>query len=112
MESRPGLLSLLAGKPNGSTFPFTSLSFTTRDPNDPSKEIPLSLTDSELATGLQYGETPGFDGLVVWVYGLQEQAHGRKAGEGWMPSIGAGSQDLIYKVIGTFDIIFIVVDVI
>jgi len=91
----------LAGKPNGSTFPFTSLSFTTRDPNDPSKEISLNLTDSELATGLQYGATAGFDGLVAWVYGLQELAHGRKGGEGWIPSIGAGSQDLIYKVIET-----------
>ena len=108
MESRPGLLSLLAGKPNGSTFPFTSLSFTTRDPNDPSKEIPLSLTDSELATGLQYGATAGFDGLIAWVYGLQELAHGRKGGEGWIPSIGAGSQDLIYKVTETLNISFIV----
>jgi tryptophan aminotransferase len=108
LESRPGLLSLLAGKPNGSTFPFTSLSFTTRDPNDPSKEIPLSLTDSELATGLQYGATAGFDGLIAWVYGLQELAHGRKGGEGWTPSIGAGSQDLIYKVTETLNILFIV----
>ncbi|KIM80393.1 hypothetical protein PILCRDRAFT_97962 [Piloderma croceum F 1598] len=75
------------------------MAFTTRDPNDPSKEIPLSLTDSELATGLQYGATAGFDGLVAWVYGLQELAHGRKGGEGWIPSIGAGSQDLIYKAV-------------
>jgi tryptophan aminotransferase len=89
----------LAGKPNSSTFPFTSLSFTTRDPTDPSKEIPLNLTDDELAVALQYGPTPGFDGLITWVYGLQEAAHGRKKGEGWNVSIGAGSQDLLYKVI-------------
>jgi len=88
----------LAGKPNALTFPFTSLSFKSRDPNDPSKEVPLTLTDSELAFGLQYGATSGFDGLVTWINGLQEVAHGRKSGEGWVTSIGAGSQDLIYKV--------------
>lgn len=97
LESTPGLLSLLAGKPNSSTFPFTSLSFSTRDPTDLSKEVHLNLTEDELAVGLQYGPTAGFDGLVEWVYGLQEAAHGRKKGEGWCASIGAGSQDLLYK---------------
>jgi hypothetical protein len=88
----------LAGKPNSSTFPFTSLSFSTRDPTDPSKEVYIGLTNDELAVGLQYGPTAGFEGLIAWVYGLQEAAHGRKKGEGWNASIGAGSQDLLYKV--------------
>lgn len=98
LESRPGLLSLLAGKPNVTTFPFTSMSFTTRSPSAPSQDIELSLTNDELAIGLQYGLTAGLDDLITWVYGLQELAHGRKKGEGWRTSIGAGSQDLIYKV--------------
>ena len=98
LETRPGLISLLAGKPNSDVFPFTALSFKCRDPMDLSREIPLDLTPQELAVGLQYGPTGGLDGLVTWVYGLQEKVHRRRKGEGWKTSIGAGSQDLIYKV--------------
>lgn len=98
LEARPGLISLLAGKPNSDAFPFTALGFKFRDPMDLSREISLDLTPKELAVGLQYGPTGGLDGLVTWVYGLQEKVHGRRKGEGWKASIGAGSQDLIYKV--------------
>lgn len=98
LEQRPGLISLLAGKPHTSTFPFTSLNFTFRDPADPQSELPVSLSQSELDEGLQYSPTVGISGLVEWAYGLQELAHGRKRGEGWKLSIGNGSQDLLYKV--------------
>jgi len=36
--------------------------------------------------------------LQNWMYGLQALSHGRKKGEGWAINIGAGSQDLLYKV--------------
>lgn len=101
LESTPGIISLLAGKPHTSTFPFTSLNFTFRDPSDPESEVPVALTPAELHEGLQYGPTVGIRALVEWLYGLQERAHGRKKGEGWHLSVGNWSQDLIYKVCQT-----------
>lgn len=92
------MISLLAGKPNPSMFPITSLNITVRSPTDPTKEEKLELPDSLLAEGLQYGATAGQPELLNWLAGLQEYSHKRKAGEGWRVSMGAGSQDLIYKV--------------
>lgn len=89
---------MLAGKPNSDTFPITSLKFTARDPFNPTSEIPIELSNDELQTALQYNLTAGNTDLCDWIYGLQEISHGRKQGEGWKVSIGAGSQDLIYKV--------------
>ncbi|KAK2459881.1 hypothetical protein APHAL10511_008081 [Amanita phalloides] len=99
LEATPGLISLLAGKPNGSTFPFTSFSFTARSPADPSQETAISIDGDDLAEGLQYGPTDGYKGLLGWFYGLQERMHGRKKGEGWKISVGSGSQDLICKAV-------------
>ncbi|KAF7972431.1 hypothetical protein HWV62_18000 [Athelia sp. TMB] len=98
LETRPGMISLLAGKPNPTTFPFTSLDFSCRSPTDPSQETALRLSRNELAVGLQYGSTAGLEGLVAWAEGLQAVSHGRKQGEGWTACIGSGSQDLISKV--------------
>jgi len=92
------VISLLAGKPNASTFPFTSISFAARSPTDPTQETNLKIEGSELETSLQYGDTAGYKPLLDWIFGLQEVFHGRKRGEGWRISMGAGSQDLIYKV--------------
>ncbi|KZP17701.1 PLP-dependent transferase [Athelia psychrophila] len=99
LEDRPGMISLLAGKPSPTTFPFTALNFSVRSPTDPSQETALSLTSEELAAGLQYGPTAGLDGLISWVEGLQAFSHGRKQGEGWSVCIGSGSQDLISKAV-------------
>jgi tryptophan aminotransferase len=104
LESRPGLISLLAGKPNASTFPFTSLSFTVRSPtpspaDEPAPPVALSLSEPELAEAFQYGATAGLGALREWVEGLQEREHGRtRVGQGWRVSVGTGSQDLINKV--------------
>ena len=98
LERRPGVISLLAGKPHSSTFPFTSLSFTYRDPADPESETPVELTKEEVEIGLQYSPTVGLTEMLEWTYGLQERVHGRKRGEGWKISIGNGAQDLMYKV--------------
>ncbi|KAI0790026.1 PLP-dependent transferase [Abortiporus biennis] len=99
LESRPGLISFLAGKPNPEMFPLTSLSFTARDPQYPSKEIPIDLTPEELKVALQYNYTDGVPALRDWIHELQEHVHKRKKDESWKVSIGAGSQDLIYKAI-------------
>ncbi|KAK0205011.1 PLP-dependent transferase [Desarmillaria ectypa] len=99
LEATPGIISLLAGKPNAATFPFTSLSFTARSPIDPSRDVPVDLSQAELAKGLQYGETAGIPQLRDWLMGLQEYNHSRRQGEGWRLSIGSGSQDLIYKAV-------------
>lgn len=98
LEARPGLISLLAGKPNATTFPLTSIQLTARSPTEPGKEITTELNGQVLAEGLQYGPTAGIPSLIDWFYGLQENAHGRKKGEGWRISVGSGSQDVIYKV--------------
>jgi len=99
LEKTPGIISLLAGKPNASTFPFTSISFTARSPGiDSKQDLTLRLQGAELEDSLQYSELSGIKPLLDWIYGLQEIVHGRKRGEGWRVSVGAGSQDLIYKV--------------
>ncbi|KAF8626924.1 hypothetical protein AX17_006425 [Amanita inopinata Kibby_2008] len=99
MEDTPGMISLLAGKPNGSMFPFTSVSFTASSPADATQETTLTIDGKDLADCLQYGPTDGIKELLNWLYGLQELVHGRKRGEGWKISVGAGSQDLIFKAI-------------
>lgn len=99
MELLPNMLSMLAGKPNPSTFPFTSLSLTVRSPNpsvDKSETV-LDIRGAELAAGLQYGLTSGMPALVEWVTQLVSEVHGRDSGEGWRVSLGSGSQDLLYK---------------
>ncbi|KAG8696355.1 hypothetical protein FRC08_007216 [Ceratobasidium sp. 394] len=121
LEERPGMISMLAGKPNADTFPFTSFSFAANDPTyhrDTSTitEPPSSITSdsnalgqlhitippAQLATALQYGPTTGLPDLISWVYTLQAAQHGRYKGEGWRVSIGTGSQDLLYKSFGAF----------
>ena len=98
LENKPGVISLLAGKPNDAMFPFESFSFTVTDPSHSSQSIPVSLTGADLAAGLQYGPTAGLPRLNEWFVGLQERAHGRKPLEGWRLTIGNGSQDVIFKV--------------
>ena len=98
LEKSPGLISLLAGKPNPSTFPFNSITVTAKSPLNPQEEVKLTLDGDDLAQGLQYGDTAGLKPLLDWIWGLQEVNHGRKRNEGWRISIGSGSQDLIYKV--------------
>ncbi|KAH7921589.1 PLP-dependent transferase [Leucogyrophana mollusca] len=99
LENRPGVISLLAGKPNDAMFPFTSFNFMVKSPTDTSKEIPVTLDGADLALGLQYGATAGLPRLVEWFTGLQELSHKRKKGEGWRLSVGGGSQDMLYKAV-------------
>ena len=94
------MISLLAGKPNPETFPFTSFSFTARTPSadgtDPEREV--TLKNEDLDEALQYGPTAGLPRLIKWLLGLQEKVHERVLGEDWTLTCGAGGQDLLYKV--------------
>ncbi|KAJ7759381.1 TdiD protein [Mycena maculata] len=104
LEATPGIISLLAGKPNPTTFPFTSFDFTARAPPSEdgrtnSDDIALNISGGELAAALQYGATGGMAPLVDWFHGLQSTVHGRERGEGWTLSVGSGSQDLLSKAI-------------
>ena len=98
MEYTPGLISLLAGKPNPETFPFTSLGFTAKSPLENGQHVSLTLDPGDLAEGLQYSDTAGLPRVLEWLRGLQERQHGRRKGEGWDIAMGIGAQDLIYKV--------------
>ncbi|EIW84422.1 PLP-dependent transferase [Coniophora puteana RWD-64-598 SS2] len=110
LESTPGVISLMAGKPNGDMFPFRSFKFTiapTTLPNYaeslvsgaplPGEEVEVELSGDTLRDGLQYGPTEGLPKLHEWYYGLQERYHGRKRDESWILTLGSGSQDLIFK---------------
>ncbi|KAK7682478.1 hypothetical protein QCA50_014278 [Cerrena zonata] len=99
LEATPGLISLLAGKPNAATFPFTSVQFTARSPSDPAKETTSTITGDALVEGLQYGPTAGIPALLEWLYGLQEKSHNRKRSADWRINVGSGSQDVIYKAV-------------
>lgn len=62
-------------------------------------EIPIELSSQELQVALQYSLTSGLPSLCDWLYGLQEVSHTRKQTDDWKLSVGAGSQDLINKVL-------------
>ncbi|KAF9013316.1 TdiD protein [Cyathus striatus] len=99
VELRPGMLSMLAGKPNPVTFPFESITLSVRSPtqvgNQSHTEIPIHGED--LAAALQYGLTSGVPELKQWLTELTTNVHERGVDEGWRVGIGSGSQDLLYK---------------
>lgn len=76
----------------------TSFSFTARSPDDLTKEDNYTITGEALTEALQYSDTSGLPQLINWLTDLQEKSHGRKRNEGWRLSVGAGSQDVLYKV--------------
>ncbi|GAA5828148.1 hypothetical protein JCM11251_002612 [Rhodosporidiobolus azoricus] len=100
LEKIPGMVSLLAGKPNSATFPFSSIKVELKPviPGDPTET--LTVESAALDEGLQYGPTAGLGGLVKWLENLQEIRHKRAKVDGedaWKVSVGSGSQDLINK---------------
>ncbi|KAI0289763.1 pyridoxal phosphate-dependent transferase [Russula brevipes] len=98
LEQTPGVISLLAGKPNAASFPFISVQFTAPRA-DGSEPTLLKVDDDLLSMGLQYAPTNGIPPMVEWLTEFQEQEHGRWRREGWRVSVTAGSQDAIYKAI-------------
>ncbi|KIM33517.1 hypothetical protein M408DRAFT_326211 [Serendipita vermifera MAFF 305830] len=92
------MISMLAGKPNPSLFPITSIAITVRSPLDGgASEKVLEINGPDLEEALQYGPTSGIPKAERWFKGLQERAHHRKQGPDWDMAVGSGSQDLLYK---------------
>jgi hypothetical protein len=88
LESKPGLISMLAGKPNSSTFPFTSIQLTARSPTDPTKGRDLdhrsegagnrSPVWADLRNTQPFGVDLGPTGIRAW-----EKARRRVEAERW-----------------------------
>ena len=110
-ELVPGMLSLLAGKPNPETFPFESLNLTLKSEAE-GGPTQLNVHGQDLVSALQYGPTAGNPKLVQWIMQLQVHMHRREAvtpgskldgvagRTPWRVTTGNGSQDLLNK---TFD---------
>jgi kynurenine/2-aminoadipate aminotransferase len=86
----PGMISLGGGMPNPTTFPFTSLQFTTN------KGDTLSLTKAELNEALQYSPTPGLPNLCAQLASLQVREHNPQYKD-WSTLVTCGSQDALGK---------------
>ncbi|KAH9173760.1 hypothetical protein EDB89DRAFT_2068555 [Lactarius sanguifluus] len=84
MHQTPGVISLLAGKPNA-LFPLTWVQFSApRVDGTGAEEVELKV-DFELAMGLQFALTNGIPPMVEWLTEFQELEHGRRRfEEGWM----------------------------
>ncbi|KAF9885521.1 hypothetical protein FE257_012849 [Aspergillus nanangensis] len=97
LEAVPGMLSLVAGKPNPATFPVTEMTLTLRGSNEK-----IVLDESDLSQGLQYGLPGGNPELIRWFEGLQRRVHGLGEDASWSCCIGNGSQELIHRVFQVF----------
>lgn len=103
LENTPGLISVLAGKPNGSTFPIMSITMEVSSPgfstNGELETIPLD--EKSLALGLQYGTTAGQTSLLNLLVEMQCQLHGVTKDSSWRLSLGCGGTDLLYQALKT-----------
>lgn len=93
------MVSLLAGKPNPATFPFSSISVALKPiiPSDPVET--LVVESAALTEGLQYGPTAGLGGLIKWLEQLQTIRHKREKDGSWRVSVGSGSQVSLHYII-------------
>lgn len=114
-ESKPEMISFLAGKPNPSGFPFDSISVTlkpdavmSRDPdtNAPTK---LVIQGETLERALQYGSTSCDKLFSEAISEIVAAVHGRTMDDGTPAgdfdlAVGTGSQDLLAKAsVSLFD---------
>ncbi|KAG8704543.1 hypothetical protein FRC08_002179 [Ceratobasidium sp. 394] len=109
LELQPGVISLLAGKPNPRTFPIEQLSITLRSPTTPQPYQPdvesdsiiretLTLRDDNISTALQYSFTDGIPELRQILAEFQKREHGVDVDNVELQlAMGSGSQDLLYK---------------
>jgi tryptophan aminotransferase len=95
------MLSLLAGKPNLSTFPIRSISMSIRSPVPPFTETMVHIEHDRMNEALQYGPTTGHKDLVNFLVRMQTKLHSREKDASWRLSVGAGSQDLLFKAYTT-----------
>lgn len=92
--SIPGMISLGAGLPNPSQFPYESMTMKLKDGHE------LFLNEAETAQALQYSATIGFPKLVDWIKALQQFEHPDTPDvDNINVIVGGGSQDLMYKVL-------------
>ncbi|ELU37372.1 aromatic amino acid transaminase [Rhizoctonia solani AG-1 IA] len=108
LEKTPGIISLLAGKPNQSTFPIDEISITLRAPDAPQPYSPsggepvretLKIDGNLLATALQYNFTDGVPDLRALLADFQLKEHGITVDDvNLQLTVGSGSQDLMYKI--------------
>ncbi|KAI1205182.1 PLP-dependent transferase [Annulohypoxylon truncatum] len=94
LENLPGMISLVAGKPNPEVFPFDKITLSLKGANE---EIVLT-RENGLIDGLQYGLPGGNPGLVKWFEEFQSELHGINRSQGWTCCIGNGSQELLHRV--------------
>lgn len=100
-EKIPGMISLLSGKPNASTFPVRKITLDLETPSvdGPAAISSVTISGNDLETALQYGPTDGIPRLVQWIESLQTRIHGvQRTGAQWRCSVGVGSQDSLTKV--------------
>ncbi|KAH9970633.1 PLP-dependent transferase [Lactifluus volemus] len=90
LEKTPGVISLLAGKPNAALFPFTSVQFTAPHA-DGSGEALFSVDDDLLSMGLQYAPTAG---IQPW---NMVEGGGRGGGSAVQALVNPGDPVLVEK---------------
>ncbi|PKI84591.1 tryptophan transaminase [Malassezia vespertilionis] len=108
-ENKPGLISLLAGKPNPAGFPFESISMTLKPSavkacGADGKPLTITLEGDELNRVLQYGSQnidpaleAQLDPLIATVQG-RDRKSGTPDGD-FQIAVGSGSQDLLVKTL-------------
>ncbi|KAF8190976.1 pyridoxal phosphate-dependent transferase [Mycena galopus ATCC 62051] len=104
LENIPGMISLLAGRPNTSTFPFESIAMKLKPSlagmpplSGDQDNFTINLENDELNEALQYGMTAGVPRLINWLERFQSHVHKRESDGSWNVTVGSGSQDLMYK---------------
>ncbi|KAF7329111.1 Aminotran-1-2 domain-containing protein [Mycena kentingensis (nom. inval.)] len=98
LENIPGMISLLAGRPNPTTFPFETITMKLRPATAGAESETITLEGDELTEGLQYGPTAGATKLIKWLEEFQTYVHKREPDPAsWSVAVGSGSQDLMYK---------------
>ena len=108
LESKPDMISFLAGKPNPSGFPFQSISVTLKPDavmsNDPETNTPTQLVieGDTLNRVLQYGSSSSDILFSEAIGAIVTAVHGRTRNDGtpagdFELSVGTGSQDLLSK---------------
>ncbi|KAI1402869.1 PLP-dependent transferase [Hypoxylon fuscum] len=93
LEDLPGMISLVAGKPNPEVFPFEKITLSLKGSN---KDIVLT-RENGLIDGLQYGLPGGNPDLVKWFEEFQCELHGIDRSQEWTCCIGSGSQELLHR---------------
>ncbi|KAF8322648.1 TdiD protein [Clavulina sp. PMI_390] len=72
-----------------------------RSPIPPFEESTITIEGDRMDEALQYGPTIGHKDLLSVLTKMQVENHGRAVDPSWRISVGAGSQDLLYKVFQT-----------